>query len=317
MAPNASRQLDERGARMALAAVTTATERAGIETQVRRDGAQTAWQLVLDGPDGDPTTRRARELDLDALRAETDRQGSRFVIPGDAEWAHQLDDLDHPSLLSAGGVPLGLWLTGRPLVLRQPVAVVGARSATGYGTHLAEQLGHDLAQAGHTVVASLAYGCDVAALRGALAADVLSDAEDARPHPVVVLASGHSRPLRLQGHERLVEQLADDATLVSEHPPTAPLTRAGTIGRARILAGLASAVVLVEAAERSGALLTMDAAQWLGRLCGAVPGPVTSALSTSPNELIAKGHAHLVTSAEDVMHDLAAMTVADDQEEGR
>lgn len=60
MAPNASRQLDERSARMALAAVTTATERAGIETHVRRVGAQTAWQLVLDGPDGDPTTRRAR-----------------------------------------------------------------------------------------------------------------------------------------------------------------------------------------------------------------------------------------------------------------
>lgn len=166
----------DREARLALAAVVPSSERAGVVHEVHREGALATWRTVLDGPPEETTTRRARALDLDEVVAETMDAGARFVVPGDAEWPVGADDLDHPRVDVAGGVPLGLWITGRPLVLHRPVAVVGSRASTGYGNVNAEALASCLTERGHTVVASLAYGIDVSALTGAMVAAAADDA---------------------------------------------------------------------------------------------------------------------------------------------
>lgn len=223
-----------------------------------------------------------------------DRRGFRWVVPGDPEWPTSLDDLDAAEPLQRlGRTPLGVWVRGpvRLHDLAHPVAFVGSRSATTYGTDVATELAAGLAHAGCVVVSGAAIGIDEAAHRGALAGDGPT---------VAVLACGVDRAYPAK-HERLLNHLAAHGAIVSEAAPGCAPTRVRFLARNRLIAGLARGTVVVEAAARSGAL---NSANWTNRLLRpvmGVPGPVTSATSEGVHELIRTGAATLVTRAAEVL----------------
>ena len=168
---------------------------------------------------------------------------------------------------------------------------MGARAATGYGNHVALEMGAGLAEHGLAIVSGGAFGIDASAHRGALAADGLT---------VAVVAGGlnYAYP---QGHAGLFRAAAAQGALVSECPPDQRPTRPGFLIRNRIIAALSRGTVVVEAALRSGALNTARHARELCRPVMAVPGPVTSEQSAGCHELIREYGAMCVTCARDVI----------------
>jgi len=173
------------------------------------------------------------------------------------------------------------------------VAIVGSRAATASGRALARGMGRDLAAAGATVVSGLARGIDTAAHRGAL---------DAAGRTVAVLGSGLDR-IYPPENEALAAAIAERGALVSEFPLGAIPHPANFPRRNRIIAGWSRAVVVVEAAERSGALVTARAALDEGREVLAVPGHPSQAASAGCNQLIRDGAA-LVRGAADVAQEI-------------
>nr|WP_202447659.1 DNA-processing protein DprA [Streptomyces sp. SID5468] len=229
---------------------------------------------------------RAERADPDADLATVTARGGRFICPGDPEWPGQLADLGDEE-------PVGLWLRGRPnlrLWALRSVAVVGARACTEYGNHVGAALGAGLAEAGWTVVSGAAHGVDGAAHRGALAAGGAT---------VGVVAGGvdvHYPP----SHAELLERIAQQGLLVGELAPGDHPTRSRFVLRNRVIAALTRGTVVVEARLRSGSLITARRAAELGRVVMAVPGPVTSDLSSGTHGLL-RGTAQLVTDAADVV----------------
>ena len=169
------------------------------------------------------------------------------------------------------------------------VTVVGARRATSYGREVARELGRDLASAGIVVVSGLAFGVDACAHRGALETGAT----------IAVLGCGPDTAYPA-AHRSLWRQVCESGLVLSELPPGAPPWRWTFPARNRIMAALTGMTVVVEAAARSGSLITADLAADLGRDLGAVPGPVTSRASAGPNNLLAGG-ACVVRDAQDVL----------------
>lgn len=238
---------------------------------------------------------RLRGLDPRRELAQAAERGIRFICPGDDEWPEQLADLAGAGTVNGrGGAPLGLWVRG-PLSLeeatRRAVAVVGSRSATTYGADVAGQVAAELAGAGVTVVSGAAYGIDVAAHRGALAA---------RGPTVAVLACGVDR-VYPAGNQHVLDYIARTGLVVSELPPGCAPTKLRFLSRNRLIAALSRGTVVVEAAIRSGALSTANWASRLGRVVMGVPGPVTSAPSEGVHELLRVGEAQLVSRGAHVL----------------
>jgi len=237
---------------------------------------------------------RLGDLDPAAALDRAATLGLRYVIPGDDEWPHQLDDLMRAELLhERGGPPLGLWVKGprRLDELAGSVAVVGARSATTYGAEVAAAIAGALTRAGHPVVSGAAFGIDHAAHRGALAAGGPT---------IAVLACGADRAYPV-AHKELLDHLGRTSTVVAEVPPGCAPTRGRFLSRNRLIAALTAGTVVVEAASRSGALNTANWATRLNRHVMAVPGPVTSAQSEGAHHLLRSGAATLVTRGEEVL----------------
>jgi DNA processing protein len=201
---------------------------------------------------------------------------------------------EFPSLLRAiHDPPVGLFLRGtaEPELLSRPaVAIVGARACSGYGASVARSLGRELAAAGLVVVSGLARGIDAEAHRGAL------EAEGAT---VAVLGCGIDRDYPA-AHAELARRVADSSLIVSEYAPGVEPAPWRFPARNRIVAGLCAATIVVEARERSGALITADLALEEGREVFAVPGEITSSLSAGTNALLKLGAA-LLTSSADVL----------------
>lgn len=199
-----------------------------------------------------------------------------------------LDEDYPPALGEADPRPALLYVAGDPAALVPPaVAVVGTRRATGYGRSCAVRIADELARAGVTVVSGLALGVDGEAHAAAV---------EAGGRSVAVLPSPLDRvyPPR---HRRLASRLvASGGALVSELPPGQLPGRPDFARRNRIIAGLARATVVVEAPDRSGALLTAAAAVELGREVYAVPGQIDAVASRGCNRLIADHVATIVTS---------------------
>ncbi len=171
----------------------------------------------------------------------------------------------------------------------QAVTVVGSRRASSYGREVACELGRELATAGLAVVSGLAFGIDACAHRGAIEAGLT----------VAVLGCGADVAYPAS-HRSLWRQIGEHGLVLSELPPGSSAWRWSFPARNRIMAALSGMTVVVEAAERSGSLITADLAADLGRDLGAVPGPVGSRLSAGPNNLLAGG-ACLVRGAQDVL----------------
>ncbi|MFF9281101.1 DNA-processing protein DprA [Streptomyces griseosporeus] len=258
----------------------------GAPEVVRRLRGQGAALPGVGGQRWDGLLARAARAeprrDLDIAR----RAGVRFVAPGDPEWPGQLDDLGDAR-------PLGLWVRGRPSLRMwalRSVAVVGARACTEYGAHMAATLAAGLAERGWVVVSGGAYGIDGAAHRGALGAGGAT---------VAVLACGVDRPYP-RGHTELINRIAEQGLVLGELPPGDHPTPSRFVLRNRVIAALTAGTVVVEAAHRSGSLVTARAAQRLGRHTMGVPGPATSARSAGVHELL-RGEAVLVTDAAEVV----------------
>jgi DNA processing protein len=176
------------------------------------------------------------------------------------------------------------------LLSRPGVAIVGARACSPYGAQVARMLGRELAAAGVLVVSGLARGVDGEAHRGAL---------ETEGHTVAVLGCGIDRDYPA-AHAALARTIGERSLLVSEYEPGVEPAPWRFPARNRIVAGLCVATVVVEARERSGALITADFALEEGREVFAVPGEITSALSAGANALLRLGATPL-TAACDVL----------------
>ena len=226
--------------------------------------------------------------DLMERAAEAEQHGFGTLIPADREWPAGLDELGDRS-------PYVLWTQGASsflaTALRDRVTITGARASTHYDEHVINELATGLADEEREVIAGGAYGIDSAAHRSVLAA---------AGQTIAVLATGLD--LRYPAaHIELLDRIGDTGLLVSELPPGAVPSRDRFIARNRLMAALAGGVVIPEAGVRSGSLTTVLNALGLGRGVGAVPVPVTSAVSNGPNELIKQGAASVVTQASDVI----------------
>jgi DNA processing protein len=176
-------------------------------------------------------------------------------------------------------------------VLANPaVSIVGARACSPYGGQVARRLGRELAGAGLVVVSGLARGIDGEAHRGALEAGGLT---------VAVLGCGIDRDYPA-AHAELARKIRERGLVVSEYEPGVEPAPWRFPARNRIIAGLSAATVVVEARDRSGALITADLALEEGRDVLAVPGEITSSLSAGTNALLKLG-AGPCTSAQDVL----------------
>jgi DNA processing protein len=214
-------------------------------------------------------------------------------------WACCRHDERYPAgLRAAPGAP---WLLfGRGNLVRlcclEPsasVAVVGSRRATSYGRDVARKLGRDLAGEGVVVVSGLAFGIDACVHRGALEAGTT----------IAVLGCGPDIAYPAS-HRSLWRQVTERGLVLSELPPGTGAWRWTFPARNRIVAGLCGMTVVVEAARRSGSMITANLAADLGRDLGAVPGPVSSRASAGTNDLLAGG-ACVVRRASDVLEALA------------
>jgi DNA processing protein len=204
------------------------------------------------------------------------------LAPGLPAWPAELDSIEHP--------PPELWLRGRVehLERRPRVAIVGTRSPTPYGELQAARLAVFLARTGVTVVSGMARGIDGIAHRAAL---------DAGGVTLAVLGSGVDRPWP---PGELAERLSSEGCLLSEFPPGQAPRRHHFPWRNRLIAGLASAVVVVEAAHASGSLITARWAVDQGRAVFAVPGRVDHPMSRGCHRLIREG-AELLESPADLL----------------
>ncbi len=199
-----------------------------------------------------------------------------------------------PKLLSAiHDPPPRLFVRGTAEIglLHEPaVAIVGARACSSYGRSVTRSLARELAAAGLVVVSGMARGIDGEAHRGAL---------DAGGRTIAVLGCGIDRDYPA-AHAELARRICETGQLVSEYEPGVEPAPWRFPARNRIIAGLCSATVVVEARERSGALITADFALEEGREVLAVPGEITSSLSAGTNALLKLG-ATPVTTALDVL----------------
>jgi len=229
-------------------------------------------------------TRRYRAAPAADIRAEVDavrRAGARYLFH---------DTADYPPLLfrTESRPPILIARGDAGLARADPVAIVGARNASGAALRLARDLAGELAARGHAVVSGLARGIDTAAHLGALA----------RGATIGVIATGIDIAYPPE-NAALHQQIAAAGLLLTELPPgTEPNARAFP-ARNRIIAGLALGTVVVEAAPGSGSLLTAAAAGELGREVMAVPGSPLDPRSRGANALIRDG-ATLVQSADDI-----------------
>ena len=229
-----------------------------------------------------------RTFDERGYAARLSEQGLRFLGRSEPGFPPLLRAIHDP--------PVGLFLRGAagPELLSRPaVAIVGARACSPYGSQVARTLARELAGAGLLVISGLARGIDGAAHRGAL---------EAGEPTVAVLGCGIDRDYPAS-HRELARSVAAGGLIVSEYAPGVEPAPWRFPARNRIVAGLGAATIVVEARERSGALITADLALEEGREVFAVPGEITSSLSQGTNALLRTGATPL-TSAGDVLEAL-------------
>lgn len=204
-------------------------------------------------------------------------------------------DIAYPTALAAiHDPPPTLWVRGRADAIRTPsVAIVGSRAASSYGLEVARRLAAGLVRRGITVVSGMARGVDSAAHHGAL---------DAGGATVAVFGCG-ADVVYPREHAPLADRICERGAIVTEYPPGTPPLKYNFPKRNRIISGLSLAVVVVEAAEGSGSLITADFALEQGRAVMAVPGNVLGGRNYGAHALLRDG-AKLVECADDILEDL-------------
>ncbi|NNJ11979.1 DNA-protecting protein DprA [Chloroflexales bacterium ZM16-3] len=238
------------------------------------------------------------QIDLDAELERAERAGVTLLT---------VEDAAYPALLRAApGAPPLIYVRGTLGPADDwAVAVVGTRSPTSYGREVAHRLSHDLAQSGVTVVSGLAIGVDSVAHAAAL---------EAGGRTVAVLGSGVDLPYP-ERNRGLAERIIAHGALVSDYPLGTRPVATNFPPRNRLISGLSLGTLVVEAGERSGALITVEFALEQGREVFAVPGHIFSRQSAGTHQLLRNGAA-LVACADDILENLN-LTAAAVQHEAR
>lgn len=226
-----------------------------------------------------------------SILEECARKDIFLLTAQDALYPQRLKNIYDPPLLLYGRGSMPLFDE------EAAVAVVGTRSCSPYGIRTAERFGFEMSKQGGLVVSGLARGIDAASQLGALRAGGLTAA---------VLGCGVDVVYPPE-NDRLYEDVAASGVLLSEYPPGAEPFGWHFPARNRILSGLCLATLVVEAPEKSGALITANTALEQGRDVFAVPGPIDAPLSRGCNRLIADGAAGLITDSWDVLREYEAI----------
>ena len=263
----------------------TAREHGGIEA-VLAAGRDELAEWLGSEEKGEAVRRSVDDTAADRWAAQAERAGTRVLTAFDEGYPAALSEIPDP--------PFVLYAEGRIERLNGPaVAIVGSRAATRYGRDVATRLARDLAAAGVTIVSGFARGVDHAAHEAALGSP---------GGTVAVLGCGLDVDYPRE-HAALKDAMRVQGLLLSEYPPGSEPRAEHFPVRNRIIAGLSSGVVVVEASRRSGSLITARLANEFGRDVFAVPGSVFSQTSIGTHELLRDG-AILCRSAEDVLSEL-------------
>ncbi len=276
---------------------------------IRGIGPRTANQLIdRFGSPAQIFAASHRALEIAGLKQETIQElhDSEILEKANAEIerleklnAHiiTIEDQDYPSLLrEIYDPPIALYVRGnfKEAYDRPGIAVVGSRRCSTYGINAAQSLSRELAAQGVTIISGLARGIDAAAHRGALEAEGMT---------IAVVGTGLETTYPKE-HRKLEEKIAATGAVVSEFPLGTPPLPQNFPYRNRVLSGMCLGVLIVEAAEHSGSLITARLAYEQGREVFAVPGNITSQTSFGPNYLIKDG-AKLVQHWRDVIEELS------------
>lgn len=245
-----------------------------------------ALSAVVDRKIAEAVASRPHGEIIERTRQWLSEPGNHILTLADADYPRNLLEIPDPPPL--------LYVKGRQELLQQAaLAIVGSRNATAQGRKDAESFAETLSTGGLCIISGLALGIDAAAHRGGLAGKGSSIAVVGTGLDIVYPASNRD----------LAHRLAEDGAIVSEFPLATPSMAQNFPRRNRIISGLARGVLVVEAAVRSGSLITARLAAEQGREVFAIPGSIHSALSKGCHRLIKQG-AKLVESAQDVLEEL-------------
>ncbi len=221
-----------------------------------------------------------------------DKHGVRFVTSNDDDYPEDLRNIY--------ASPKCLFVKGRKINTLNPrVAIVGSRRCSAYGMKVAQQLGFDLASNGYTIVSGMAKGIDQASHRGALKAGGKT---------IAVMGTGFDH-LYPAGSKKMYNDISVNGAVITEHPSFAQALPANFPRRNRMISGLSLGVIVVEAAARSGSLITARLGLEQGKEIFAIPGRIDNRFSDGTNKLINDG-AKLVTKTEDILEELESILVA-------
>ena len=233
--------------------------------------------------------KAVRATSSDFVFTSIEKAGAEFLVPGDAMWPQSVDDLNAP--------PIALVIKGNSSSLSMhSLAIVGTRNPTHYGARIAGDFAAGFVDRQWGIISGGAYGIDSFAHKGALIAEGIT---------VAVIASGIDINYPA-GNSRLFAEICEAGAIVSEVMPGHPALPARFLTRNRIIAALAQATLVVEAAFRSGSLRTARDAAELLRPVMAIPGPINSPTSEGCHRLIGERAAEIVTSVADAVEFIGA-----------
>lgn len=279
--------------------LTNLIEHLHTATAVLEAGAETLKEVPRLGPKLVSAIRNAdQHVDLEAVLAWCQQNDVRIIVAGDPDYPESLETLsDAPAILFVRGQTLPADSLS--------VAMVGSRHATAYGIRETERIARELARAGVTVISGMARGIDAAAHRGAL---------DAGGRTIAVLGGG-MKNIYPPEHVELAGMIAANGAVISESSPFAEAKGPMFPQRNRIISGLSLGVLVIEAADRSGSLITARHAGEQGREVFALPGPVSSRVSRGCHHLIRDG-ATLVTCADHILEHLGPVAATIETSDG-
>ena len=262
---------------------------------------EAAWRASIQQMQAARLDRRTIELFLDARRSIDPATELQRTLDAGLEVLTWDDEAYPESLRTVDGAPPVIYVRGRILSQDEwAIAVVGTRHASNYGREVARVLGSELAQAGVTVISGLALGIDTVAHRAAL---------DAGGRTIAVLGSGVDQIYPPQ-NRGLAQAIVQQGALISDYALGTRPDASNFPPRNRIISGLSRGVIIVEAGERSGALITARFAAEQGRDLFAVPGSILAPGSAGCNALIQQGAAPLL-SVDDVLEQLNMSRIVD------
>lgn len=271
--------------------------RSGMQFEENNGGPLEARERVLEGTAdygnlGMDKKRRialcANESYIDDFIAGLDKDGITAVTRASAVYPWRLQNIpDPPYVLYARGA-------ASLKIIDSPVSVVGTRRCSDYGRSVAELMGRSLAEAGATVISGLAYGCDSYAHEGALGAE-------ANPYPTAAVLGQGVLVSKSDNTQKTLERILERGAVFSEYLPKTKATQYSFPMRNRIISGISGALLVVEAGKKSGTMITVSCALEQGRDVCAVPCRITEQLNCGTNDMLAKGWAQPVYSAEDLV----------------